>query len=62
MALQLNAMEPEKDPFEDLFITEATIALNLIKEYYAQMAEDTGYFEGKLIADMIRKGSRHGTV
>lgn len=53
MKLQINAMK-EIDPLEDdEFISDARIAVEFLKEHYASVAINTGYYEGKIIAHLI---------
>lgn len=52
MKMQLAAMEARYD--DDPFIVYATVALEFLKEHYASVAKNTGYYEGEVIADLIR--------
>lgn len=53
MKLQLNAMRDVNPLVEDEFISDARVAVEFLKEYYASVAINTGYYEGKEIAALI---------
>jgi hypothetical protein len=51
MILQTEAMNARYD--DDTFIVYATAAVEFLKQHYASVAKDTGYYEGEVIADLI---------